>query len=234
MSDTAISRHPARGCAMTRSAAQPIFAADDARPDCCTPPWRSRPSPRGASPSLDTTAAQCRARRPAGAHPRDYRRREVGRLHHGRRLWLPELPADAVAGHRLSRPADRAGRCRHARSGRSRRPRWSKPTYAAEPFSVTLDAQGTETVNQADTPLNNFIPRDRSRAMPTRLLRQAPVKVDAAFNCPPQHQNPIELIATVAEWHGGKLTIHEGTQNAEADPPRPGDGAWDSRRSRWR
>jgi len=31
-----------------------------------------------------------------------------------------------------------------------------------------------------------------------------------------QHQNPIELIATVAEWNDGKLTIHEGTQNAEA------------------
>src|SRR3954470_1295869 len=29
-------------------------------------------------------------------------------------------------------------------------------TYAVEPFSVTLDAEGTETINQADTPLNNF------------------------------------------------------------------------------
>ena len=36
------------------------------------------------------------------------------------------------------------------------------------------------------------------------------------FSSPPQHQNPIELIATVAEWNDGKLTIHEGTQNAES------------------
>src|SRR5262249_44650632 len=33
-----------------------------------------------------------------------------------------------------------------------------KASYVVEPHSVTLDAPGTETVNQADTPLNNFFP----------------------------------------------------------------------------
>ena len=33
-----------------------------------------------------------------------------------------------------------------------------KARYAEEPFSVTLDAPGVEVVNQADTPLKNFIP----------------------------------------------------------------------------
>jgi xanthine dehydrogenase YagR molybdenum-binding subunit len=88
-------------------------------------------------------------------------------------------------------------------------------TYAAEPISVTLDAPGTETINQADTPLKNFIPEviagDADKA-----FAEAPVKIDATFTCPPQHQNPIELIATVAEWRDDKLIIHEGTQNAEA------------------
>src|SRR5258708_37259740 len=88
-------------------------------------------------------------------------------------------------------------------------------TYAAEPISVTLDATGAETINQADTPLKNFIPEviagDADKA-----FADAQVKIDARFTCPPQHQNPIELIATVAEWHDGKLTVHEGTQNAEA------------------
>jgi xanthine dehydrogenase YagR molybdenum-binding subunit len=88
-------------------------------------------------------------------------------------------------------------------------------TYATEPFSVTLDSAGVETVNQADTPLKSFIPEviagDADKA-----FAEAPVKVDAHFTSPPQHQNPIELIATVAEWKDGKLTIHEGTQNAEA------------------
>jgi xanthine dehydrogenase YagR molybdenum-binding subunit len=90
-----------------------------------------------------------------------------------------------------------------------------KATYAEEPISVTLDAPGVETVNQADTPLKNFIPEivagDADAA-----FAAAPVKIDSVFTCPPQHQNPIELIATVAEWQGEKLIIHEGTQNAEA------------------
>lgn len=90
-----------------------------------------------------------------------------------------------------------------------------KATYAPEPFSVSLDAAGTETVNQADTPLSNFIPEiDTGDA--DAAYDAAAFKIDAVFTCPPQHQNPIELIATVAEWSAGKLTVHEGTQNAEA------------------
>ena len=88
-------------------------------------------------------------------------------------------------------------------------------TYTTEPFSVTLDSEGTETINQADTPLKNFLPEviagDADNA-----FANAAVKIDARFTSPPQHQNPIELIATVAEWKDGNLTIHEGTQNAEA------------------
>ena len=91
-----------------------------------------------------------------------------------------------------------------------------KATYAAGAFQRDARcAPGAETVNQADTPLKNFVPEiiagDADKA-----FAEAPVKIDARFNCPPQHQNPIELIATVAEWKDGKLTIHEGTQNAEA------------------
>jgi xanthine dehydrogenase YagR molybdenum-binding subunit len=88
-------------------------------------------------------------------------------------------------------------------------------TYAAEPISVTLDAPGTETVNQADTPLKNFIP-EVIAGDADKSFANAPVKIDARFTTPPQHQNPIELIATVSEWNDGKLTVHEGTQNAEA------------------
>jgi xanthine dehydrogenase YagR molybdenum-binding subunit len=88
-------------------------------------------------------------------------------------------------------------------------------TYAAEPISVTLDAPGAETVNQADTPLKNFIP-EVIAGDADKSFADAPVKIDACFTSPPQHQNPIELIATVAEWKEGKLTVHEGTQNAEA------------------
>ena len=70
-------------------------------------------------------------------------------------------------------------------------------------------------MNQADTPLKNFFP-EVVAGNAEEAFAEAPVKIDAEFNCPPQHQNPIELIATVAEWQGDKLTICEGTQNAEA------------------
>ncbi len=88
-------------------------------------------------------------------------------------------------------------------------------TYETEPFSVTLDAPGTETINQADTPLKNFF-HEVVAGDADAAYAQAAVKIDAAFTSPAQHQNPIELIATVAQWSDGTLTIHEGTQNAEA------------------
>jgi xanthine dehydrogenase YagR molybdenum-binding subunit len=56
--------------------------------------------------------------------------------------------------------------------------------YESEPFSVTLDAPGTETINQADTPLKNFFPEviagDADQA-----FAEAPVKIDATYACPP-------------------------------------------------
>jgi xanthine dehydrogenase YagR molybdenum-binding subunit len=88
-------------------------------------------------------------------------------------------------------------------------------TYDIEPFSVTLDAPGSETINQADTPLRNFF-HEVVAGDADQAYAEAAVRIDARFTSPAQHQNPIELIATVAEWHDGKLTIHEGTQNAEA------------------
>jgi CO/xanthine dehydrogenase Mo-binding subunit len=56
------------------------------------------------------------------------------------------------------------------------------------------------------------IGRGRIASLDTR----AASAVRDVFVSPPQHQSPIELIATVAEWSDGKLTVHEGTQNAEA------------------
>ena len=44
----------------------------------------------------------------------------------------------------------------------------------------------------------------------------ADVKVDAYFDLPRQHPAPMELIGSVVEWSGDKLTIWEGTQNANA------------------
>ena len=54
-----------------------------------------------------------------------------------------------------------------------------KATYSAQPASVTLDAPGTEIINQADTPLKNFIPEVIAGDADTAFA-EAPVKIDAA------------------------------------------------------
>jgi xanthine dehydrogenase YagR molybdenum-binding subunit len=88
-------------------------------------------------------------------------------------------------------------------------------TYDAEPFTVTLDAAGTETVVQAEAlpipMLADTVTGDADAAFDA-----APVQVDVEFHGPNQHQVPMELISSVAEWRGDTLVVHEGTQNAGA------------------
>jgi xanthine dehydrogenase YagR molybdenum-binding subunit len=87
--------------------------------------------------------------------------------------------------------------------------------YTVEPFAVTLDAPGAQTIAQVDSPLPKPIFADRKAGDADAALASAAVTVDATYFTPPQHHNPIELIATVAEWKDGALTIYEGTQHAE-------------------
>ncbi len=44
-------------------------------------------------------------------------------------------------------------------------------------------------------------------------LRQAAIKVDEIYTTPIQHHNPMEPHATIAEWVGGRLTVHDSAQN---------------------
>jgi xanthine dehydrogenase YagR molybdenum-binding subunit len=83
----------------------------------------------------------------------------------------------------------------------------------AAPFAVELDAAGAEVVVQAQALpwFKDFVCGDADAA-----LAGAAVVVDGTYTTPAQHQNPMELLATVASWQGGHLTIHEGTQNAQA------------------
>jgi xanthine dehydrogenase YagR molybdenum-binding subunit len=85
--------------------------------------------------------------------------------------------------------------------------------YVKEPFSVTLDAPGGESALQAVVApfFPNFICGDAEKTMTTSAAM-----VDETFTTPPQHNNPIELLATVASWDGRHLLIHEGSQASEA------------------
>lgn len=85
--------------------------------------------------------------------------------------------------------------------------------YSTRPFAVTLDAAGAERINQAEPPTEVPAPRAGNAE---RALARAAARVDQTYESPPQHNNPMELIATVAEWRDGDLIIHEGTQSAGA------------------
>ena len=87
-------------------------------------------------------------------------------------------------------------------------------TYSTEAISVTLDAPGAQTIDQADSPLNKRFPEIVAGDAHSAFAA-APIKIDSRFTTAPQHHNPMELIATVAEWKNGKLIVHESTQNAE-------------------
>jgi xanthine dehydrogenase YagR molybdenum-binding subunit len=43
-------------------------------------------------------------------------------------------------------------------------------------------------------------------------LLAASVRLDATYTTPIEHHNPLETHATIAEWNGDKLSIHESTQ----------------------
>jgi xanthine dehydrogenase YagR molybdenum-binding subunit len=91
-----------------------------------------------------------------------------------------------------------------------------KATYRAEPINVTLDAPASDIIAQADSPLPKPPFEDLIVGDADKAFADAAIKVDATFTSPQQHQNPMELIATVAEWQDENLIIHEGTQNANA------------------
>lgn len=87
-------------------------------------------------------------------------------------------------------------------------------SYQAVPFVATLDAPDAQALSQsAVLPQPMFA--DRRVGDAEGALVNAPVSVDLRYALPSQHQNPMEIIATVAEWRDGQLTVSEPTQNAE-------------------
>ena len=89
-------------------------------------------------------------------------------------------------------------------------------TYAAERIRVTFDAPESDVIDQADSPLPHEVFADRVAGNADTAFAEAPIQIDAVFTSAPQHQNPMELTATVAEWRDETLIVHEGTQNAES------------------
>jgi xanthine dehydrogenase YagR molybdenum-binding subunit len=62
-------------------------------------------------------------------------------------------------------------------------------------------------------PRANREPADLSRGDVGAGMAAAAAKVEAVFTTPIYHHNPMEPHATIAEWNGDKLTLHDATQN---------------------
>lgn len=89
-------------------------------------------------------------------------------------------------------------------------------SYDILPSQVSLDAPAVDIVAQQGSPLPQELFGDKRVGDADAAFASAAVHVDAEYHLPPQHQNPMELISTVAEWRGDTLVIHEGTQNSSA------------------
>ena len=87
--------------------------------------------------------------------------------------------------------------------------------YSAEPFAVTLDADGATVLSQEETIPLPFL-ADIKVGDAYAAFEQSPVRVEGTYEHAPQHQVPMELISSVVEWRGDTVVVHEGTQNAGA------------------
>ncbi|MDQ1080633.1 xanthine dehydrogenase YagR molybdenum-binding subunit [Pseudoroseomonas cervicalis] len=77
---------------------------------------------------------------------------------------------------------------------------------APAPFAALMDSAGA-----AREPAEDVTAGDADAA-----LAGAATIVEASYDSPAQHHNPIELLSTTAVWAEGRLLIHEGSQNAGA------------------
>ena len=86
-------------------------------------------------------------------------------------------------------------------------------TYDEQPFAVELNGNGGDEVLQAKAApfFHDFV-----KGEPEALIDASPTIVDATYYSAAQHHNPMEMLSTVAEWQDGSLTVHEGTQAAQA------------------
>ncbi|HEX4554272.1 MAG TPA: xanthine dehydrogenase family protein molybdopterin-binding subunit [Xanthobacteraceae bacterium] len=82
--------------------------------------------------------------------------------------------------------------------------------YELLPGDYDLQAAAGRAENPGT--INGGDPADSSIGDFATAFADAPVKVDAIYTTPYQHQAPMEPHATMAEWDGAKLTVHSAQQ----------------------
>ncbi|WP_244610388.1 xanthine dehydrogenase family protein molybdopterin-binding subunit [Microvirga pakistanensis] len=90
-----------------------------------------------------------------------------------------------------------------------------KVTYAEEAPSATFDSPGLEIVSADSASREGEEPGEEKPQVgnAAQAFAAAPVKIDAFYDTPTQHHNPIELFTTTCSWSNGKLTVWESSQN---------------------
>jgi xanthine dehydrogenase YagR molybdenum-binding subunit len=86
--------------------------------------------------------------------------------------------------------------------------------YEVSPFNVEIEAEELEDLLQAEA-IGLPIVADKVVGNADNAMSTAEVVIDERYETPAQHHNPIELISTLAEWDGDKLTAHVTTQGTE-------------------
>ena len=85
-----------------------------------------------------------------------------------------------------------------------------KIAYEERKPAATFDSPGAETVAAKDASKTH---EDPAVGDAEAAFAAAAVKIDAEYETPTQHHNPIELFSTVCAWADGELTIWESSQN---------------------
>ena len=88
-------------------------------------------------------------------------------------------------------------------------------SYKEETPSATLDSRGVEIETAEEAAEREGTPKKEKPKVgdAAGALGKAPMTIDAWYETPTQHHNPIELFTTTASWDGSKLTIWEPSQN---------------------
>ncbi|MDT9685378.1 xanthine dehydrogenase family protein molybdopterin-binding subunit [Streptomyces sp. TRM76323] len=83
-----------------------------------------------------------------------------------------------------------------------------------EPHDVVLDEDHPEAYTPEKA--NGGYPAHRERGDAAAAFATAPVRVDVAYRVPPLHNHPMEPHAATAHFAGGRLTVYDSCQGANA------------------
>ncbi len=82
--------------------------------------------------------------------------------------------------------------------------------YAEHPHAVVLDPDDPDLELPETT--NAGFPGTSVKGDVDAALAAADVVVDHVYTTPPEHNNPMETVATMARWDGDRLLVHDSNQ----------------------